>query len=54
MRCLFQNFYRNCKPCSGILANDGDPKGKEVPDWSDMEVPSPPPPPPVTYGAMLY
>ena len=36
---LFWNFCLNCKPCSGIFAENGDPIGRHVPDWSDMEVP---------------
>ena len=33
-----KEFYQNCKPCSGIFAENGDPKGRHVPDWSNIEV----------------
>ena len=32
-------FYRNCEPCSGFFSENEDPKGRHVPDQSDMEVP---------------
>ena len=35
-------FLPKFKPCSGIFAGNGDPKGRQVPNWSDMEVPPPP------------
>ena len=45
-RLLFWNFYVNFIPCSTICAENGDPEGSRVPDWSDMEVALPPPPGP--------
>ena len=31
-------FYRTFKVCSGIFVENGDPKGRYVADWSNMEV----------------
>ena len=39
LRYLFWNSYINSKPCSGIFAENGDPGGRHVPNWSNMEVP---------------
>ena len=39
LRCMFWNFYRSSKPCSGSFAGNGDPKGRHIPDNSDIEVP---------------